>query len=167
MIYFNHFIKLHDHKVINRKYLWRLIAHGAAEICADFQYSIDLIIPFSYRDNKLQKNNVSAFFIQSKNDKAYQTTPQNYLFNMMDPYKIQFFDKDDKETTPVIRMVFALAPWLIDIMCGSSQACGKDTAFKGTWLQSTVSGQQIYSLRHLVRKSVTRNFQANQGGHHI
>ena len=114
MMYFNHFIKLHDHEVINQKYLWRLIARGAAGICADFQFGIDVIIPFLYRDNKLQKNNVSAFFIQSKNDKAYQTTPQNYLFDMMDPYKIQFFDKDDKETTPVIRMVFAL---------GSSTSC--------------------------------------------
>ena len=75
-MYFNHFIKLRDRRVIKREYLWRLIVRGAAGICVDCQDGIDIIIPFLYRDDTLQSNDVSALFIQSKNDPSFRDKPR-------------------------------------------------------------------------------------------
>jgi hypothetical protein len=108
-MYFNHFVKFRNRKVINRAYLWGLIIRGAAGICADFQYGIDVVVPFLCWDRVLRPENVSAFFFQSKNDKTFQAKPDEYLFDMMNPYQIQFFDENETFPVPVIRMVFALA----------------------------------------------------------
>jgi hypothetical protein len=94
-IFFNHFVKFHDRGVINRRYLWRLIARGAAGLCADFQFGVDIVIPFLFWDRRLRRINVSAIFIQCKNDASFQITPREYLFDMMNPYHIQFFDSKD------------------------------------------------------------------------
>jgi len=115
-IFFSHFVKFRDHRVINRKYLWRLIARGAAGLCADYQYGLDIVIPFLYWDHTLQQRNVSAFFIQCKNNATFLANPREYLFDMMNPYHIQFFDKDEIDPVPVIRMVFALASPIADVV---------------------------------------------------
>ena len=47
-IYFNHFIKLHNPEAINRNFFWCLIACGVAAKCADYQYGVDIIVPFIY-----------------------------------------------------------------------------------------------------------------------
>lgn len=73
----------------------------------DQEYGIDLIIPFIFRDKTLQETNVSAVIIQSKNDKRFTATPTHYLFKMMRPYHIRFFNEGDIPV-PIIRMVFAL-----------------------------------------------------------
>ncbi|KAF8461304.1 hypothetical protein DFH94DRAFT_687075 [Russula ochroleuca] len=120
-----------------QKYLWGLIACGAAGVCADFQYGIDIIIPFLYKDNVLGHRNVSALplFIQSKNDKTFQAKP-HFFKDDSDNSKDEDKDKDreleeedkdkdedidgdgdgedsrdEDEATPipVICMVFALA----------------------------------------------------------
>ena len=57
-IYFNHFIKLRNPEAINRNFLWRLIARGAGAQCADYQYGVDIIVPFLYWDSILQWENV-------------------------------------------------------------------------------------------------------------
>jgi hypothetical protein len=36
-MYFNHFIKIADYRVINHDYLWRMILRGAAVMCANNQ----------------------------------------------------------------------------------------------------------------------------------
>jgi hypothetical protein len=110
-IYFNHFIKLRDHKTINRKFLWGLIVRGAAGLCADYQYGVDVIVPFLYWDDILRRENVSAFFLQSKNDGSLKTNPHLDLFDRMNPCSscLGFFDSDDPNPVPIIRMVFALA----------------------------------------------------------
>ena len=105
-IYFNHFIKLQDHRVVNRKYLWKLIARGAAILCANNQVGMDVLVPFSYNDTKLGRMNVSAILIQVKNDRRFSTTPIRWLFDGMDPFFVGLFDDDP---LPVIRMVFALS----------------------------------------------------------
>ena len=115
-IYFNHFIKVHDFKVINRAFLWRLIARGAAVLCADNQGGIDVLLPFLYRHNKLGRDNVSGIFIQVKNDKNFSSTPNLFVFDAMNPYFLGFFDTDEQKPVPIIRMVFALA---------ASEACVK------------------------------------------
>lgn len=108
-MYFNHFIKIHDFKVINRAFLWLLIARGAAVLCADNQGGIDVLLPFLYSDNKLQQDNVSGIFIQVKNDKTFSSTPNLFLFDAMNPYFLGFFNMDEQKPVPIIRMVFALA----------------------------------------------------------
>lgn len=108
-MYFNHFIKVHDFKVINRAFLWLLMARGAAVLCADNQGGIDVLLPFLYFDNKLQQDNVSKIFIQVKNDKSFSSTPNLFLFDAMNPYFLGFFDMDEQKPVPIIRMVFALA----------------------------------------------------------
>jgi hypothetical protein len=108
-IYFNHFIKIHDPKIINRGFLWALIARGAAILCANNQSGMDVITPFVYWDAKLQRDNVSAIFFQVKNDKRYSTTPNIFLFDAMNPYFLRFFDMDEANPLPIIRIVFALA----------------------------------------------------------
>src|SRR6266576_4377445 len=107
-IYFNHFIKIHDPRVVNRKYLWMLIARGAAILCANNQIGIDVLVPFSYHDTKLGRKNVSAILIQVKNDRRFSTTPIRWLFDGMNPFFIGLFDHSD-DPLPVIRMVFALS----------------------------------------------------------
>jgi hypothetical protein len=110
-IYFNHFIKLRNHRCINRNFLWGLIARGTAAQCADYQDGVDIIVPFLYQDNILRRENVSAFLIQCKNDENYQSKPQLNLFDMMNPCEnhLGFFDRNESHPVPVIRMVFALA----------------------------------------------------------
>jgi hypothetical protein len=108
-MYFNHFVKFRHRKLINRTYLWRLIARGAAGLCVDFQYGIDVVVPFLYWDLVLRRDNVSTLFVQGKNDETFQNVPHEYLFDMMNPYRVGFFDTNESNPVPVIRTVFALA----------------------------------------------------------
>ncbi|KIL63641.1 hypothetical protein M378DRAFT_57978, partial [Amanita muscaria Koide BX008] len=115
-MYFNHFLKVHDFNIINRAFLWRLIARGAAVLCADNQGSINVLLPFLYLDDKLGRDNVSGIFIQVKNDRKFSSTPNLFLFDAMNPYFLGFFDMDEQKPVPIIRMIFALA---------SSESCVK------------------------------------------
>jgi hypothetical protein len=108
-VYFTHFIKTDDPQVISRDFLWRLIARGAAVLCANGQAGVDIAIPFMYLDQKLERQTISAIFIQVKNDAKFNAQPNLFLFDMMNPFFLRFFDMDEKEPFPVIRMVFALA----------------------------------------------------------
>src|SRR6266576_1192304 len=107
-IYFNHFIKIDDPRVVNRKYLWMLIARGAAVLCANNQPGIDILVPFTYSDAMLGRRNVSAILIHVENDRRFSTTPIRWLFDGMNPFFVGVFNHSD-EPLPVIRMVFALS----------------------------------------------------------
>ncbi|KAF8526795.1 hypothetical protein JB92DRAFT_3224883 [Gautieria morchelliformis] len=48
-----HFVKVTDHKVINCKFLMRLMACGAGILCANNQLGIDAIIPVCYKGKDL------------------------------------------------------------------------------------------------------------------
>ena len=88
-IYFSHFIKVHEYKVINRKYLTAMIVRGAAVLCANCQSGVDMIIPFLYGDNRIERSNVGAILMQVKNDPKYTRTPREALFDKMDPYELE------------------------------------------------------------------------------
>lgn len=107
-IYVSHFIKVNDSTVINRKFLWKLIARGAAILCADGQFGADMLLPFVYT-GKWGESDVSCIIAQSKNNKIYKVKPKIELFHKMNPFVIHFFDEDEKNIVPVIRLVFALA----------------------------------------------------------
>ncbi|KAF8637024.1 hypothetical protein AX17_003093 [Amanita inopinata Kibby_2008] len=108
-IYFNHFIKIDDPRVINRDFLWRLIARGAAVLCADGQAGVDIIMPFTYHTGTLSRRTTSAIFVQLKNNAIFGSKPNVILFDLMNPYLLRFYDLDDENPLPIIRMVFALA----------------------------------------------------------
>lgn len=112
-IYFNHFIKVHDFKIINRRYLCRLICRGAAIICAYNQKGIDILIPV-LMGTILDPQFVSAILIQVKNDPRFtdKVSPSSApLFAMMDPWKVGLFSARDANGAlpPVLRIVLALA----------------------------------------------------------
>jgi hypothetical protein len=71
-MYFNHFIKLRDRGTISREFLWRLSARGTAACCADYQFGVDIVIPFTYWDTRLCRENITAIMTQVKNDASYQ-----------------------------------------------------------------------------------------------
>ena len=108
-VYFNHFVKIDDARVINREFLWRLVARGAAVLCANGQGGVDIVIPFVYRGGMLSRQNISAIFIQVKNNANFGPKPNVLLFDLMNPFLLRFYDVDEKDQLPVIRMVFALA----------------------------------------------------------
>jgi len=109
-IHFNHFIKVHQHSIINRKRLLHLITRGAAVLCATGQTGVDGVIPFIYKESRLRVENVGAILWQSKNDSDYTSDSVRALFDAMDPFDLGIYDRsDDNECIPVIRIVFALA----------------------------------------------------------
>lgn len=93
-IYFNHFVKIRDPRVANRKYLWMFIARGAAILCASDQVGIAILVPFTDYKDKLGRKNVSAILIQVKNDRRFSTTPRRWLFDGMNPYFVGVFDQE-------------------------------------------------------------------------
>ena len=112
-IYFNHFIKVHDFKIINRRYLCHLICRGAAVICAYNQKGIDILVP-TLMGTILQPQFVSAILIQVKNDPRFtnKVVPSSAsLFMMMEPFKVGLFSTRDANAPlpPVLRIVLALA----------------------------------------------------------
>jgi len=149
-IFFNHFVKFRDRGVINQQYLWRLIARGAAGLCADFQFGIDIVIPFLFRDRRLCRVNVSALFIQCKNDGSFQSIPRQYLFDMMNPYDIQFFDEKETDPVPVIRMVFALASpdaKVVVLKCPGRTQPSREGSYKAKFLADKYTSFDIWCAK--------------------
>ena len=109
VVYFNQFYKVYGKGVINRRVLWMAVARGTAIMCMDNQPGVDLIVPFLMRDEEVGRELVSAILIQVKNDASYGSTPHQDLFISMNPHFINVFDRDETETPPIVRMVFALA----------------------------------------------------------
>ena len=108
-IWFNHFIKVDDFNMINVAFLWTLVARGAAVLCSNNQRAVDILVPIVYHDGTVGRKNISAIFIQIKNDIIYSSV-RPYLFDEMNPLTIKVFGHLDKPL-PIIRMVFALGSW--------------------------------------------------------
>jgi hypothetical protein len=107
-VYFNHFIRVHDYKVINQRFLAAFMMRDAAFLCAINQEGIDIGVPFTYKTEKLEQANMGVILIQVKNTEKHSTSPHRHLFDKMDPIRIGIFDSKHEATVPVIRMVFAL-----------------------------------------------------------
>ncbi|KAI0302586.1 hypothetical protein BC826DRAFT_422138 [Russula brevipes] len=98
-IYFNHFIKVHDFKMVERGYLWRLICRGAAVIGANNQRGVDIIIPV-LMGTVLHPKFVTAIFVQVKNDRSYTDDVSDTLFTGMDPCKVKLFTENGTVQAP-------------------------------------------------------------------
>ncbi|CAA7265136.1 unnamed protein product [Cyclocybe aegerita] len=115
-IWFNHFVKVEDHDVINQQYLWRLLSRGAAVVCAVNQAGVDIVVPF-LRGKALLEKKVSAILIQVQNGVRFASKIQPSIFASMNPFSVGLFSIDVKNPPPVIRMVFALASRSSAITC--------------------------------------------------
>jgi hypothetical protein len=106
-LYFNHFIKVHQHKSIQMTYLMALLARGAAVLCANNNPGIDFVLACLMGSDDIERQNIQLILAQIKNDDKYGANPHWDLYSTMDPSKLIH---DPGETPlPVIRIVFALA----------------------------------------------------------
>ena len=107
-MHFNHFIKLHDFKSINKESLLLLMTRGAGVLCANNHTSIDAVNVFLQSGTKLTTNNLGLILYQIKNDSHYSHIPKPNLFESMNPYDLGILQATD-DPVPVIRIFFALA----------------------------------------------------------
>ena len=63
-IWFNHVLKVRNMDLINVRYLWRFITHGAMVLCANNQRGVDLVVPICYSGNVLSRRTMTAILIQ-------------------------------------------------------------------------------------------------------
>jgi hypothetical protein len=108
-VYVTHFIKVYDYSVLTDGFIMALAARGVAILCADNQAGVNMILPMVYEDNVLRRTNITVIMIQSKNDAKFSTSPHGYLFDLMNPFSLGIFNKQENNPRPVIRMVYALA----------------------------------------------------------
>jgi hypothetical protein len=106
-MWFNHALKVRNADVINTQYLWRFITRGAIMLCANSQNGVDIVLPICYSGDVLSRDNVTAIFIQVKNNAMFNDDIRGSLFEGMNPIDMEVFNGGT--TRPVIRMVFALA----------------------------------------------------------
>jgi hypothetical protein len=107
-VHFNHFIKVHEYKAIDLTSLLLLKGRGAAVLCMNNQTGIDAINAFLKDGTQLIRENAGLILHQIKNDAHYTKTPQQKLFDLMDPYALGILG-EDCPAVPVIKIVFALA----------------------------------------------------------
>ncbi|KAF8508554.1 hypothetical protein JB92DRAFT_2952479 [Gautieria morchelliformis] len=103
-----HFVKVTDHKVVNRKFLMRLMARGAGVLCADNQLEIDAIIPVCYKGKELVTENITVIAIRCRNAVPLHK-PRDAIFTSMDPNHAGIFDKDHPGDIPIIKLVLSIA----------------------------------------------------------
>ena len=107
-MHFNHFIKLHDFKSINKKHLLLRMTRGAGVLCANNHRSIDAVNVFLQFGTKLTINNLGLILYQIKNDASYTHNPKWGFLESMNPYDIGILEQGDA-AVPLIRIFFALA----------------------------------------------------------
>jgi hypothetical protein len=107
-MHFNHYVRIHEHVLINSESLLLLSTRGAGVLCATGQHFIDGINPFLCNGTTLSHGNLSLILWQSKNKLAFTDEPQQKLFDYMDVYSLKILEKNDA-AIPLIKIIFALA----------------------------------------------------------
>jgi len=114
-VYFTHFVKVHQQALIHVEYLMRLMARGAAVLCASGQLAVDGIIPFLLKGDEIRADNIGVIMFQVTNDEKYSNSPQLHLFHAMDPYSLGILGS--LSNVPIIRIVFALGAKTPSLAC--------------------------------------------------
>jgi len=65
-VYFTHFVKVHQQALIHVEYLRRLMARGAALLCAGGQPAVDGIIPFLFKGDEIRSDNIGLSCFESR-----------------------------------------------------------------------------------------------------
>jgi hypothetical protein len=179
-MHFNHFIKLHNYKSINKESLLLLMTRGAGVLCVNNHTSIDAVNVFLRSGTKLSIDNLGLILYQIKNDASYTDTPKPNLFDAMDPYSLKILKTEDA-AVPLIRIFFALAartPCLkvtrheptttynaviYDIWCGGLSSTVLNPITEETndiWLgllQASYGWKQVYNAGTDVEKDLRRS----------
>ncbi|KAH0825812.1 hypothetical protein J3R83DRAFT_8816, partial [Lanmaoa asiatica] len=105
-LYFSHFVRTQEHKLVHVECLMRLMVRGAATFCAHGQPGVDLIIPFLVRGDAVEPNNIGLILIQVKNNKAFTSNFEHKddIFRSMRLGPLGL-----SPDVPVIRFMFGLA----------------------------------------------------------
>ena len=106
-VYFTHFVQVHQQAPVRVEYLMRLMARGAAVLCASGQPAVDGIIPFLFEGDEIRSDNIGVIMFQVKNDAKHSKSVQLNHFYAMDPCSLGILGFP--ASVPVIRIVFALA----------------------------------------------------------
>ncbi|KAF8554213.1 hypothetical protein OG21DRAFT_1484826 [Imleria badia] len=105
-VYFSHFVKVHEHKVVHVEFLMRLMVRGAAILCGNNQAGTDGIIPFLLNGDKIEQGNIGVILFQVKNDASFTHNPKPEEVRKMNPRSPTIIMHPD---IPVIRFFFALS----------------------------------------------------------
>lgn len=106
--HFSHFIKLHEHKVVNKECLLVMASRGAAALCPNNHVGIDAVTPFLRSGIILSLENMGVILYQFKNDPDYNDKAKPHLFDNMDCFEVGIL-KPGEQPIPVIRIILALA----------------------------------------------------------
>ena len=106
--YFSHFIKLHEHKAVDKEHLLFMASRGAAILCGNNHAGIDAVTPFLHSGISLTVENMGVILYQFKNDPDYNDNAKPHLFDSMDCYNVGILNPGDPPI-PAIRIIFALA----------------------------------------------------------
>jgi hypothetical protein len=178
-MYFNHFVKLHDYKSIDKECLLLLMTRGAGVLCANNHTAIDAVTPFLRSGTKMSIDNLGLIFHQFKDDSHYTHIPKPELFSAMNPYKVGTLKAKDPPV-PLIRIFFALAAKtsslhvtrhkpsaaykavIYDIWCAglSSEFLNPIEPHTDIWdglLQASYGWKQIYKAETDVAKDLRRS----------
>jgi hypothetical protein len=107
-MHFNHFVKLHDYKSIDKRCLLLMMSRAAGILCANNHSAIDAINVFLRSGTKLSIDNLGLILYQIKNDYKYNQNPRPEAFAAMNPYNLAILKAGDA-AVPLIRIFFALA----------------------------------------------------------
>jgi hypothetical protein len=88
-------IKFYNDLVLTDGFIMALDARGAAILCADNQAGVDMILPLVYEHKDLKRTNMTVVMIQSKNNAKFATRPHRYLFELMNPFTLRIFNKQE------------------------------------------------------------------------
>jgi hypothetical protein len=106
-VFFTHFIKVHQHALVEVEFLMHLMVRGAAILCANGQPAVNGIIPFLLTGDEIIRDNIGVIMFQVKNDAKYTDNPQVDCFLKMDPRSSGIISPS--ADIPIIRMFFTLA----------------------------------------------------------
>ncbi|THH20899.1 hypothetical protein EW146_g544 [Bondarzewia mesenterica] len=107
-MHFNHFIKVHELSLLRQNYLLFFASRGIGILSPNSQAGIDAFIPFTYRDDRLQRGNMGVILLKFKTDHRYTANIRKEEFDLMDPYDFGLFCEEKDAAVPLIRIVFAM-----------------------------------------------------------
>ncbi|KZT03614.1 uncharacterized protein LAESUDRAFT_728892 [Laetiporus sulphureus 93-53] len=119
VVHFNHFMQVHQGRMIRRRFIIRSMARGAAILPGSSEPGVDCLFGFCAFGSSMHIGNVGIFMCQDTLGPRYADEPDWSLHDAMDPTKLEMFEEEDDgihrgadgsvlAPVPVIRVVFAL-----------------------------------------------------------
>jgi hypothetical protein len=178
-MHFNHFVKLHDFKSIDKQCLLLMMTRAAGILCTNNNTAMDAINAFLRSGTKLSIDNLGLILHQIRNDYKYNQNPRPEAFAAMNPYDLGILKAGDA-AVPLIRIFFALAsptPALVvtrhdptpsynavvyDIWCAgfSSKFLNIDPPETDTWealVQASYGWKELYKTQTVLEQNLRKS----------